>query len=154
MSQYYYYEQNGNTYQVEADSYRRITDSSFNQVQLNWLMSAGPITATYDRPILAVASQGGTWKPNPSQNALPCPGSPAFEGNSINHPFDTAYTDNSGVCGYLVTLDGGNCKTNFYRAGAIVLTLNFCPPIDNDPRNTDCQPCCRSLLPSMQSISV
>lgn len=150
---YFYYEQNGQNYQVTADSYRRVAGST-NVVPLNWPTQNGPIRATYDSKIISVQSLGGTWSPNPTLSRRPCPTDLNFVDNSISHPFDHPYEDNEGICSYLVTLTRAPCNTNFYTNGTISQSLDFCPPINNDPRNPGCEDCCRELLPSMRSLHI
>ena len=150
---YFYYEQNGERYQIIADRYERSSENN-NIAQLSWAMNIGPIQATYDRPIISIRSLGGTWKPYFDQPDRACPTSPSFSGNSIYHEFDDPYTDNSGVCDYEITLAGDTCKTLFYIGETVIRTLNSCPAISDDPRNPGCSECCRELLPMAKNIII
>ena len=152
---FFYYEKDGETYQVIADRYERIQSGEAPEIQLDHAMNSGPISATYPNQIASVTSLGGTWRPHPTQNLKACPVNVSFEGNTINYPFDDPYSDNSGVCSYRVAfLSTQDCRTFFYTGSSTVRVLDFCPPIEEDDRNDGCSKCCRELLPSLQSIRI
>lgn len=152
---YFYYRDGEQLRQVIADRYNRQRSDAQQEYQLDWNTAIGPITATYDRSIQSVSSLGGTWKPNPNQDPLPCPTNVSFSENTIDHPFDSAYHDNSGVCSYRVVLvPVTSCETFFYSGDQIVLNLKSCPEILEDIRSEDCSECCNSLLAEVRGISI
>ncbi len=159
MSNFYYYELNDETYQIEADSYSRIGSSQGNNsVQLSHPMNAGPIDVTYPQPVSTVESLGDTWSSEPGgpshKQNIPCP-IPDINGNSLYLDFNPGfYFDNVGTCRYRVSFVGGGCITEFYRSGSVIRTLDSCPPISDDPRNEGCSACCRELLPIVRRLRV
>lgn len=150
---FYYADQSGNTRQIEADSYRRIENGNQTVVRYSHDMNSGPYDQTFSGAIITINSLGGTWLPNPTQAPRACLSSPAYQGNRIYDDFDAPYGDNSGTCVYDVTISLG-CKTDFYLNGAIVLSLNYCPTIEDDPRNKSCDECCKELLSLARSIRI
>lgn len=149
---HYYYEQDGNTYQVEADSYERL--SGGNTVRFSHNMQSGPMRATFANDIVSIVSNGDTWVPSTDGRPYePCPTDVPFDGNEIDWAFDSPYSDNRGTCTYTINLTGSDCRTLFYCNEAVTKELDFCPRIDGDPRNEGCG-CCRELLPIVRSIRV
>lgn len=149
---YFYYQDGANLRQIEADNYQQLSGDNAT-VDFTWPMKDGPIRASFGRPIVKVLSLGDSFSKIPSGGTFePCPTDLNYSGNSIYHEFDTLYDDNRGSCSYRVTVSG--CITKFYKAGIVTLTLNDCPPINEDPRNLGCSECCRSLLPTLRSLHI
>lgn len=154
MSNLYYYELSGETYQIEADSYRVSISGETSTFEITHDMQDGPIDYAFASPIQSFESLGGTWFFTQSDGSeLACPADIDINGNRVFHEFDSLYDDNSGTCSYRVVI-GTNCETTFYREGQAFKTVSVCGIVQSDPRNQGCSACCRELLPIVRSLRV
>lgn len=154
MANYFYYERDGEVYQIVADRFERVNvtdDGSEHGWYQNLVWDSGLTETVKD--------------PNVDPNAV------------FNVTGERCGGNNQGL---QVIVDGANrcaqdgrpprqrlqsisffyvgavsCRTIFYRNNQAVLTLDTCPAInDGDPRNEACSACCRQLLPIVRNIRV
>lgn len=149
---FFYYQQGGESYQVEADSYLQgapADDSSLGILYSNGFEYKPPgiINDPLTTPVLGALSYSIT-----AASTSPT-GYRITYRNCAGETITDSYFPGSleiprtGVC-------SGDCETKFITGGTTILTLNSCPEILGDPRNPGCRDCCRELLPLIRGLSL
>lgn len=149
----FYYPQNGDIRQIEADSYQRVNFSTTGN-EYGWKgflvweggFSESGFTGYTDPNTSYVVSgnrcgindQGIAYTRDADQLCAENGRAPRTRLSSLRFEYFPAT----------------GCRTEFIKDGAVILTLNTCPDIGEDSRNPNCSDCCRELLTIAREIRV
>lgn len=172
LKDFYYTAESGESIRVEAENWERIEAAdSTGQCNTRYLVSA-TLTYRYLPPFDNLADVvREIEKPlNGPIGALypysePGPGRWLIDYAGNTTTFDKVSN------GYLqclkyenfikIRLDGlpdncgsGECRTEFYREGQVIHTVDFCPPISEEPPGDCCCDCCDELAAIARTIRV
>lgn len=149
----YYYQENGETYQIEADSYQRRQATGASNDESGWFY-----TASWDSGLTETLKysdglptdtfvidgrcgsndRGIRFYVNGAANCAQNGSTPRRRLEALNFSY----------------VQPAACLTDFYKNGAVIKTIDNCLAVGDDPRNEGCSACCRELLPIVRSLRV
>lgn len=150
---YYYYERDGETYQIEADRYEQESVNS-DPPQGEWRQDLVWRSGLRESNFFGWTDPNAEFRTTGSRCGPDGIGISVIENNRAG-----CSGDGRPPREYLLSISwefvlDSRCETRFYKGNEVILTLDTCAPVGEDPRNKGCSDCCRELLPLLKAIEV